>query len=123
VVLEKATHQFDFFGSAEIRTILASFLRGEVVTAGTITLPPISFRCRRLHASRRTCERVARVIDGDSVRLEREPQVSEGPHPLQDGEQLSLVERSLWENERALVESSRPHLSQAVCQPSQAALR
>ena len=44
VVLENATHQFDLFGSAAIRTLLAQFLRGEDIAIGRLTLPPIVFR-------------------------------------------------------------------------------
>lgn len=39
VVLENAAHQFDLFGSAPIRAVLAQFLRGEKGTAGRVTLP------------------------------------------------------------------------------------
>ncbi len=44
VVLENATHQFDFFGSPAIRAVLAQFLRGENVAIERMTLPAIVFR-------------------------------------------------------------------------------
>ena len=44
VVLENATHQFDVFGSSAIRAVLGQFLRGEVVTTETLTLPAIVFQ-------------------------------------------------------------------------------
>jgi len=44
VVLENATHQFDLFGSAAIRTLLAQFLRGDDIAIERLTLPQIVFR-------------------------------------------------------------------------------
>jgi pimeloyl-ACP methyl ester carboxylesterase len=44
VVLENAAHQFDLFGPAPIRALLAQFLRGERVTAGRLALPPLKFQ-------------------------------------------------------------------------------
>lgn len=44
VTLENATHQFDLFGSAPIRTLLGQFLRGQKLTSDRLTLPPIVFR-------------------------------------------------------------------------------
>jgi pimeloyl-ACP methyl ester carboxylesterase len=44
VVLENATHQFDFFGAPAIRGVLAQFLRGEDIAIERLTLPAIVFR-------------------------------------------------------------------------------
>jgi pimeloyl-ACP methyl ester carboxylesterase len=44
VVLENATHQFDFFGAPAIRAVLAQFLRGDAVAIDRLTLPAIVFR-------------------------------------------------------------------------------
>lgn len=40
VVLENATHQFDLFGSARLREVIAAFFRGDRVPA-SIQLPPL----------------------------------------------------------------------------------
>ena len=44
VVLENATHQFDLFGSPQILTRLATFLRGDAMADDTLVLPAITFR-------------------------------------------------------------------------------
>ena len=44
VTLENATHQFDLFGSAPIRDILGTFLRGQKLTSDRLALAPIGFR-------------------------------------------------------------------------------
>lgn len=44
VVLENATPQFDVFGSAAIRAVLAQFLHGAPVSTANILLPPIVFQ-------------------------------------------------------------------------------
>jgi len=44
VVVENASHQFDVFGSASIRTVLGQFLSGAAITATPITLPPVPFQ-------------------------------------------------------------------------------
>jgi pimeloyl-ACP methyl ester carboxylesterase len=44
VVVENASHQFDVFGSAPIRTVLGQFLSGAAITAAPITLPPLPFQ-------------------------------------------------------------------------------
>ena len=44
VVLENATHQFDFFGSSPIRDVLAKFLRGEEVRTTSLSLPALVFQ-------------------------------------------------------------------------------
>jgi pimeloyl-ACP methyl ester carboxylesterase len=43
VVVENAAHQFDVFGSAPIRAVLAAFLEGRPPTAARVSLPPIPF--------------------------------------------------------------------------------
>jgi pimeloyl-ACP methyl ester carboxylesterase len=43
VVVENACHEFDVFGSAAIRDVIAAFFRGERV-APTMTLPPVVFQ-------------------------------------------------------------------------------
>ena len=43
LVLENATHQFDFFGSPPILARLRAFLRGEPVDPSPVVLPPLSF--------------------------------------------------------------------------------
>jgi pimeloyl-ACP methyl ester carboxylesterase len=43
VVIENATHQFDFFGQPAIRAVLGQFLRGGRV-ANRVALPPIEFQ-------------------------------------------------------------------------------
>jgi pimeloyl-ACP methyl ester carboxylesterase len=44
VVLENATHQFDFFGSSQIRDVLAKFLCGEDVRTTSLSLPAVVFQ-------------------------------------------------------------------------------
>ena len=44
VTIENATHQFDLFGSAPIRDVLAQFLKGQRVTVERISLPPLAFQ-------------------------------------------------------------------------------
>ncbi len=44
VVVENATHRFDVFGSAEVRAVLARFLREGRVDAERVTLPPLPFQ-------------------------------------------------------------------------------
>ena len=44
VVVENASHQFDVFGSASIRTVLGQFLSGAAITATPITLLPVPFQ-------------------------------------------------------------------------------
>lgn len=44
VVLENAAHQFDLFGSAPVRALLAQFLRGERSTSSRLALPPLKFQ-------------------------------------------------------------------------------
>ncbi len=44
IVIRNATHQFDMFGSADIRNLLARFLRKESITEKSISLPPIDFQ-------------------------------------------------------------------------------
>ena len=43
VVVENAAHQFDVFGSAPIRAVLAAFLAGTPLPASRVSLPPIPF--------------------------------------------------------------------------------
>ena len=43
VVVENATHQFDVFGSSEIRDVLGRFLRRDAV-ADKVILPPFAFQ-------------------------------------------------------------------------------
>jgi pimeloyl-ACP methyl ester carboxylesterase len=44
VTVENATHQFDLFGSAQIRETLRRFLRGDAVAPHRIALPPLAFQ-------------------------------------------------------------------------------
>jgi pimeloyl-ACP methyl ester carboxylesterase len=44
VVVENAAHQFDVFGSAPIRAVLAEFLKGTAVTTDRLVLPPLLFQ-------------------------------------------------------------------------------
>jgi len=44
IVVKNASHQFDVFGSADIRSLLARFLRNEPITEESITLQPIVFQ-------------------------------------------------------------------------------
>jgi hypothetical protein len=41
-VVENAFHEFDVFGSAQIRNVITSFFRGERVTPA-VTLVPLTF--------------------------------------------------------------------------------
>lgn len=43
VVIENAAHEFDVFGSAPVRELLAQFLRGAPVTTQRIVQPPLQF--------------------------------------------------------------------------------
>jgi pimeloyl-ACP methyl ester carboxylesterase len=44
VILENATHQFDMFGAAAIRSRLGRFLRGEAITEERLVMPAIVFQ-------------------------------------------------------------------------------
>jgi pimeloyl-ACP methyl ester carboxylesterase len=44
VVVENATHQFDLFGSARMREVLARFLQGELPADDRVVLPPLVFQ-------------------------------------------------------------------------------
>lgn len=44
VTVENATHQFDFFGTAQIRDVLGRFLRGEAIEPHRVALPPLVFQ-------------------------------------------------------------------------------
>lgn len=44
IVIKNATHQFDVFGSVDIRSLLAKFLRNEPIAEKSISLPPIDFQ-------------------------------------------------------------------------------
>lgn len=44
VTVENATHQFDLFGTAQIRETLKRFLRGDAIPSRHIALPPLAFQ-------------------------------------------------------------------------------
>ncbi len=44
IAVKNATHQFDLFGSADIRGLLARFLRNETISEKSISVPPIDFQ-------------------------------------------------------------------------------